>query len=208
MTKKLTKKQQFYVEISNIVKANAVRPTNKDTIEHIDKEIASFLKTQTILKRTPKKNDISDVIYATFLNMKLNDEKFIKCASSIEDLISKLENYFNGLMAYGTCKYPSSISDILEPKDFVIEKNLIPRVKRAYYNSFPQQKRKNDLLEQIVGLTKIQKITYDEDIEKIIEAKEKQLKELTNNFNIEEIARLEIVEKFINKIEAGEKNEK
>lgn len=208
MTKKLTKKQQFYVEISNIVKANAVRPNNKDIIENLDKDIKSFFKTQTILKRIPRKQEISTSIYIAFLDLKLEDEKFIKRTSSIEDLISKLENYFDGLMAYGTCKYSKSISNILVFEDFIIKKPLIPKVKTAYYKYFPQQKKKNDLLEQIVGLMKIQKINYDEDIEKIIEAKEKQLKELTNNFNIEEIARLEIVEKFINKIEAGEKNEK
>lgn len=33
MAKKLTKKQQFYKEISDIVKSNATRPAYKDIIE-------------------------------------------------------------------------------------------------------------------------------------------------------------------------------
>ena len=61
MAKKLTKKQQFYQEISNIVKTNATRPTYKDIIENIDKEVKSFLKTQTILKKIPNKRDTSTV---------------------------------------------------------------------------------------------------------------------------------------------------
>ena len=200
MAKKLTKKQQFYQEISNIVKTNATRPTYKDIIENIDKEVKSFLKTQTILKKIPNKRDISTSIYVTFLELKLEDEQFVKRASSIKDLINKLEDFFYGLMTYGSCAYMSSISDILEYKDFVIYKGFIPKIKKTYYNFFPEQKKKNDLLEQIIGLTKILKINYDKDIEEIKNMKIKQLKEFTNNFDINEIMKLEIVEKLIDKI--------
>ena len=103
-------------------------------------------------------------------------------------------------MTYGTCAYASSISDILEYKDFVIYKGFIPKIKKTYYNFFPEQKKKNDLLEQIIGLTKILKINYDKDIEEIKNMKIKQLKEFTNNFDINEIMKLESVEKLIDKI--------
>ena len=200
MAKKLTKKQHFYQAISNIVKTNATRPTYKDIIENIDKEVKSFLKTQTILKKIPKEKEISDIIYGTFLDFKLKDEKFIKSATSIEDLIFKLEDFFYGLMTYGSCAYMSSISDILEYKDFVIHKGFIPKIKKTYYNSFPKQKIKNDLLEQIIMLTKVLKVNYDKDIERIIEDKKEQLKKLTNDFELEEMVRLEIVEKLMDKI--------
>jgi len=200
MAKKLTKKQQFYKEISDIVKSNATRPAYKDIIEHLDRDINSFLKTQTILKKTPKNKEISTCIYFTFLNLKFEDGNFIKKASSINDLISKLENYFDGLMAYGTCKYSKSISNILEPKDYVVEKKFIPMVKKTYYKYFPEQKEKNDLLEQIIKLSEVLKISYDKNIEEIQNIKIEKLKSLTNNFDINELVRLEVVEKLIDKI--------
>lgn len=200
MAKKLTKKQQFYKEISDIVKSNTTRPTYKDIIEHLDEDINSFLKTQNILKKMPKDKEISTCIYCTFLNLKLEDENFVKRASSINDLIYKLENFFRGLMTYGTCAYASSISDILEYKDFVVEKELIPMVKKAYYKYFPEQKEKNDLLEQIMKLLDILKISYDKDIEEIKNIKVQKLKELTNDFDINELVRLEVAEKFMDKI--------
>lgn len=103
-------------------------------------------------------------------------------------------------MTYGTCAYASSISSILEHKDFVIESPLIPMVKKAYYKYFPEQKEKNDLLEQIIKLSEVLEINYDKDIEEIKNIKVQKLKELTNDFDINELVRLELAEKLMDKI--------
>ena len=55
-------------------------------------------------------------------------------------------------------------------------------------------------MEQIIGLTKVLKVNHDKDIERIIEDKKEQLKKLTNDFEPEEMVRLEIVEKLMDKI--------
>lgn len=197
MPKKLTKKQQFFKEISKIVTANAIGNNYKIILDKIGKDIETFLETQTILKKIPKDKEISKGIYSTFLNLKLEDENFIKRASSIEDLIDKLEKFFRGLMVYGSRNYASSISNVLEYKDWVITTNLIPNVKEAYYNVFPEQKKKNDLLKQIVGLSKVLKASHDEDVEELMNFKIEKLRKLTNDFSLEEMIRLEEVENLI-----------